>query len=107
MALKTCALELTTLLPKLFQYSCNTGIYLTLWNIAQVCPVHKKQDKSNSANYRTISLLLIISKVMEGVINSAIKQHLLSNNLLSDAQFGFHQGHYSIGSNMDKTAEFQ
>ena len=30
---------------------------------------------------------------MEGVINSAIKQHLLSNNLPSDAQFGFHQGH--------------
>eukprot|EP00061_Rhincodon_typus_P005107 g24202.t1 len=26
---------------------------------------------------------------MEGVINSTIKQHLLSNNLLSDAQFGF------------------
>eukprot|EP00061_Rhincodon_typus_P001610 g15269.t1 len=30
---------------------------------------------------------------MESVINSTIKQHLLSNNLLSDAQFGFRQGH--------------
>eukprot|EP00061_Rhincodon_typus_P004583 g22931.t1 len=29
---------------------------------------------------------------MEGVINSAIQKHLLSNNLLNDAQFGFRQG---------------
>ena len=57
------------------------------------CPEHKKQDKSNPAKYHPISLLLIISKVMEGVINRAIKQHLLSNNLLNDAQFGFRQDH--------------
>eukprot|EP00061_Rhincodon_typus_P008458 g31074.t1 len=50
-------------------------------------------DKFNPANYRPISLLLFISKAMEGVINRAIKQQLLSNNLLSDAQFGFRQGH--------------
>eukprot|EP00061_Rhincodon_typus_P001430 g14768.t1 len=86
--LKTCAPELAAPLAKLFQYSYNTGIYLTMWKIAQVYPVHKKQNKSNLANYCPISLLSIISKVMEGVINSAIKQHLLS-----DAQFGFHQGH--------------
>eukprot|EP00061_Rhincodon_typus_P006205 g26587.t1 len=30
---------------------------------------------------------------MEGFSNSASKQHLLSNNLLSDAQFGFCQGY--------------
>eukprot|EP00061_Rhincodon_typus_P001060 g13600.t1 len=91
--LKTCAPELAAPLAKLFQYSCNTGIYLTMWKIAQICPVNKKQDESNPANYCPISLLSIIGKVMEGVIDSAIKQHVLSNNLLSDAQFGFHQGH--------------
>eukprot|EP00061_Rhincodon_typus_P003672 g20677.t1 len=68
------------------------GIYPTMWKITQVCPVHKKQEKSNLANYRPISPLSIISKVMEGVINSAVKQHF-SNNLLSDAQFGFRQDH--------------
>eukprot|EP00061_Rhincodon_typus_P017150 g45717.t1 len=30
---------------------------------------------------------------MEGVINSAIKQHLLSNNLLNDTQLGFCSDH--------------
>eukprot|EP00061_Rhincodon_typus_P003439 g20082.t1 len=74
--LKTCVPELVTPLAKLFQYSYNTGIHPTMWKIAQVCHVHKKQNKSNLANSRPISLLSIIRKVMEGVINSAIKQHL-------------------------------
>eukprot|EP00061_Rhincodon_typus_P001527 g15027.t1 len=78
-----CAPELAAPLAKLFQYSDNADIYLTMW----------KKDKSNPANYRPISLPSIISKVMEGVSNSALKQHLLSNNLLSDAQFEFRQGH--------------
>eukprot|EP00061_Rhincodon_typus_P002402 g17468.t1 len=95
--LKTCAPELAAPLAKLFQYSYNTGFYLAMWIIAQVCPIHKKQDKSNPANYCPISPLSIISKVMEGVINSAIKQHLLSNNLVNDAQFGFCQGHSGPG----------
>eukprot|EP00061_Rhincodon_typus_P002792 g18477.t1 len=64
-----------------------------MWKVAQVCPVHKKQDRSNLTNYHPISLLSNISKVTEGVINSAIKQHLLRNNLLSHTQFQFRQGH--------------
>eukprot|EP00061_Rhincodon_typus_P000198 g10879.t1 len=84
--LKTCAPELAAPQAKLFQYSYNTGIYLIMWKIARVCPVHKMYDNSNSASYCPFSPLSIISKVVEGVIDSAIKQHLLSNNLLSDAQ---------------------
>eukprot|EP00061_Rhincodon_typus_P008248 g30694.t1 len=82
--LKTYAPELAAPLAKLLKYSYNTGIYLTMRKIAQVCPAHKKQDKSNLVNYCPISLLLIISKVMEGVINSAIKWCYL---LSSDIQF--------------------
>eukprot|EP00061_Rhincodon_typus_P014341 g41296.t1 len=34
-----------------------------------------------------------LASSLEGVINDAIKQHQFSNNLLTDAQFGFRQGH--------------
>eukprot|EP00061_Rhincodon_typus_P014309 g41250.t1 len=91
--LKPCAPELAILLAKLLQYSYNISIYPTMQKIAQICSVCKNQSKSNPANYCPIIRLSIISKVMEGVINSTIKHHLLGNNLLSDAQFGFHQGH--------------
>eukprot|EP00061_Rhincodon_typus_P005870 g25901.t1 len=91
--LKICAADLATPLAKFFQYSYNTGSYLEIWKITQVCPVHKMQDKFNLVNCYHISLVSIISKVMEDVINSAMKQHLPSNNLLSDVQFEFCQGH--------------
>eukprot|EP00061_Rhincodon_typus_P009851 g33661.t1 len=86
--LKTGASELAAPLPKLFQYSYNTGTYPSTWKIALICLVPKKQDKSNAANYCPISLLSIISKVMIGIVDCAIEQHLLSN-----AQLGFCQGH--------------
>eukprot|EP00061_Rhincodon_typus_P000569 g12077.t1 len=73
--LKTCAPELAGPQTKLSYSSNNTGIYPTMWKIAQGCPVHQKQDKSNLANYRPISLLSISGKAMEGDIDSAIKQH--------------------------------
>eukprot|EP00061_Rhincodon_typus_P005468 g25016.t1 len=74
--LKTCPLELAAPLAKLFQYSYNTGIYPTKWKIAQVCPVHKKQDKSKTANYRPISPLSNISNVMEDATVKEAQQHL-------------------------------
>eukprot|EP00061_Rhincodon_typus_P010646 g35109.t1 len=54
------------------------------------------KDNMPVHNYCPISLLSIIRKVMESVSNSAIKQHLLSNNLRSDAQFGLRQGHSAL-----------
>eukprot|EP00061_Rhincodon_typus_P005630 g25384.t1 len=111
--LKTWAPELAASLGKLFQYSYNTDIYLIIWKTAQAYPVHIQQDTSYPANYHPISLLSIVSKLMESVINSAIKQHLLSNNPIRDTQFVFCQGHSvpdflpSLGSIMDKRTEFQ
>eukprot|EP00061_Rhincodon_typus_P013686 g40216.t1 len=76
--LNTCAPELAAPLAKLFQCSYNTGIYPAMWKIAQVCPVHTKQDKSNLANYCPISLLSIISKARSRSIHPLVYPRLRS-----------------------------
>ena len=43
--------------------------------------------------YRPISLLSIISKVMETVVNKQLQNHLLNNKLISSGQFGFKPHH--------------
>ena len=43
-------------------------------------------------NYRPVSLLSVISKVMEKIINTSIMNHLEKENLLSPHQFGFRPG---------------
>lgn len=50
----------------------DTTIYLKMWNVSQLCPIHKTLDKSNVSNYYPCPLL-IISKGMEGLFNRAIK----------------------------------
>ena len=47
-------------------------------------------------NYRPISLLPIINKVMESIIGVDMKSFLFSNYLISDHQFGFRPGHSAL-----------
>lgn len=49
--------------PNLFHnLSLKEGIFLLKWKIAQVAPVHKKNDTHLLSNYQSISLLSIFSK---------------------------------------------
>jgi len=43
-------------------------------------------------NYRPISLLPILSKVYENVLNYQIRSYLDNNNLIKNRQFGFRSG---------------
>ena len=49
----------------------------------------KGYDSSQPSSYRPISLLPIISKVFESVINTHVLDYLETSQLLSDTQFGF------------------
>ncbi len=66
-----------------------TGVFPTPWKHALVIPVFKKGDVRDQANYRPISLLPIISKVLEKVFTNQLTQFLESNKLLSTFQHGF------------------
>ncbi len=57
--------------------------------MANVIPIFKKGNTMEPDNYRPISLTSVLCKIMESIIKDAITQHLISNNLLSQAQFGF------------------
>ncbi|ELU16835.1 hypothetical protein CAPTEDRAFT_201669, partial [Capitella teleta] len=63
--LKKCGLALAPSLAVLFNTMLYTGSVPENWKLANVIPVFKKGDKQDAANYRPISLLCIVSKVME------------------------------------------
>ena len=66
-----------------------TGTYSLLWKLANVTPVHKKNDKQIIKNYRPISLLPLCGKIFEKIIFNALYQHLVENNLITRNQSGF------------------
>ena len=52
-------------LKLIFSNILSTGIYPNTWKLANVTPIHKKNDKQLINNYRPISLLPICSKLFE------------------------------------------
>ena len=93
--LEECAAELASPLCRLFQLCFSKGTFPDQWKTASVIPVHKRDSKSDPTNlkYRPISLLSIISKVMETVVNKQLQNHLLNNKLICSRQFGFRPHH--------------
>ena len=90
---KECSAELASPLCHLFHLCFAHGIFPGQWKTATVIPIHKRESKADPSKYRPISLLCIISKVMESVVDKQLQNHLLQNNLLSSRQFGFRPVH--------------
>lgn len=68
------------------------GVFPTLLKRAVVKPIYKAGDKQQFSNYRPISLLPVLSKLLEKLIYSRLNGHLDENNILNDNQFGFRKG---------------
>lgn len=90
--LKECNAELATPLAKLFSLCFRRGLMPSSWKLAHVVPVHKRSSRSNPSNYRPVSLLSILSKVMEGIINRQLMTFFERNNVIPDSQYGFRSG---------------
>ena len=91
--LKACSAELARPLSKLFTCCLRSGIQPQQWKVANVVPVHKRKSKWLPSNYRPVSLLSILSKVMETIVNRAMSSFMETNHVLSERQFGFRRGH--------------
>jgi hypothetical protein len=91
--LKKCAAELAKPLAKLFQLLFDKNCMPKQWKVAYVIPCHKKKDRHDPNNYRPVSLLCILSKVMEALINRVLWKYISKHRLISDKQFGFRAGH--------------
>ena len=93
LVLRNAAAELASPLARLFQLCFNKEYMPAQWKVANVIPCFKKGDKHSLSNYRPISLLSVLSKVMEKLINKSMWKHLENHKLISDRQFGFRAGH--------------
>ncbi|MCG8046380.1 MAG: hypothetical protein JAY66_11960 [Candidatus Thiodiazotropha taylori] len=91
LVLKELRLEIAPVICLLFQKSLETGQLPADWIKAQVCPLYKKGDKTDPANYRPISLTCIVCKVMEHIIASNISKHMTQQNALYELQHGFRE----------------
>lgn len=80
-------------LSTIFNISFKTGIFPTKLKCAEVIPVFKNNDKTLTSNYRPISLLSNISKIIEKIIRDRLYGFLEKHDCFYKFQFGFRDGH--------------
>ena len=61
--------------------------------MARVVPLYKKNDKTDLGNYRPVSVLSVVSKVVERVVYNQVESYLNDNKLLYELQSGFRPGY--------------
>ena len=79
-------------LTKLFNKSLQYSKVPIAWKQANVLPLYKKESKNILSNYRPVSLLSVIGKIMERILFKHIYNHFQKKFLLSLWQSGFRPG---------------
>lgn len=79
-------------LKHIINLSFKTGIFPNSLKQATVIPIFKTGDKLSVNNYRPISLLSPISKIIEKAVKNRLYKFLEDNKILSDNQYGFRKG---------------
>ena len=83
--------ELSKQLADLFNLSFMTGVFPSVLKTTKVVPVFKKDSKLNYSNYRPISLLSNIEKILEKLMYKRLYTFFDYNNIIYDLQFGSRQ----------------
>jgi hypothetical protein len=73
----------------IFNKSLQQGKYPSNWKSARVIAIFKKGDTSLPSNYRLISLISCVGKLMERIVYKHVYNHFLNNNLIYKYQSGF------------------
>ena len=87
--LKNCEPELSYILAELFNKCHKESCFPDCWKVS-VVPVFKNVgERSIAKSYHPVSLLSVVSKVFEKLVNNRIVDHLEKCGLFSDFQYGF------------------
>lgn len=89
--------EISIPLTHLINLSIRHSYVPQTWKTAKMVPIFKSGDPSLPTNYRPVSLLSTLSKVLERVICNQVYGYLENNKLLFPMQFGFRKAHSCEG----------
>ena len=102
--LKHVSYNLSPILSKLFNMCITEGYFPIELKIAKVIPLFKnKGNVTDMVNYRPISMLSIFSKIFEKLLHKSIVDHLDSNQLLNECQYGFRKRRSTLHALLNAT----
>ena len=85
--------EISYPLSVIFNISLRTGTHPELLKTAKILPIYKKGSQLSTNNYKPISLLSNLNKLLEKLMFNRIYNFLEKNNIIYKLQFGFRKKH--------------
>ena len=101
--LKSTAISIAPSITKIFNQSISTGTFPHAWKQSNVVPIPKSTNKGSPTNYRPISLLPVLSKLLERHICSLVTSHLEECQPISQSQWGYQPGKSTVTALLETT----
>lgn len=87
--LKLINTEITPVITHLINACIATSSYPDQLKIGIVRPIYKKGSHTDTNNYRPITILSCIDKIVERYLGNEIEKFLSSNSIINNKQYGF------------------
>ncbi len=91
--IKDAAGTINRSLTVIFNKSIISGIFPDDLKIAVLSPIFKGGDRSSCGNYRPISVLSVIAKILEKIVFNQLCNYLDDNKIITNQQSGFRKKH--------------
>ncbi len=91
--LKDAGPEIIRPITYVINLSIRTASFPSVWKVGLVTPIHKEGPMDDPNNYRPITLLSLISKILERVIHEQVYAFLRNEDFFTECQSGFRKGH--------------
>ena len=91
--IKLVASDILPALTHIVNLSMSESIFPNIWKHAKVIPLLKKDDPLLPKNYRPVSLLPILSKILEKAVFTQLVEYLDRHHLLSPNHHGSRHSH--------------
>ena len=93
MILKRLQTSITTPLEIIFNKSLESGKFPQRMKVADIYPLFKNKERNLCTNYRPISLLITVSKLLEKLMYIRVYSFLDNTDQFFDSQYGFRTNH--------------
>ncbi|KAJ8247213.1 hypothetical protein COCON_G00234620, partial [Conger conger] len=92
---KACLPSLSSLITAIIHSSLTSGLVPSSLKTAAITPILKKPgaDPNNLSNFRPISNLPFLTKILEKIVAAQVQAHMTNNNLFEQFQSGFRSFH--------------
>ena len=99
--------SISTPLSIMFNKSFSKGQCPRMLKLTKIIPIYKKDSRLKVSNYRPISLLSNINKILEKLMFNRLYSFLETNKCIYDLQFGFRQKYSTNHALMSMTQQIK